>query len=285
MGRDIELSLLVDNQALEGLVVEHGFSAWITVGATNILYDTGAGSALLPNAASLGIDLSRTGLLVLSHGHYDHTGGITDVLASSSSVELYAARGVSVARYSCHPDLPVRSIGMSAVNQHAILSLPTAQVHELHAPMYLADGIGLTGPIPRYCDFEDTGGPFFLDAQKTTADLIEDDQALWFETRGGLVIVLGCCHSGIVNTVDYIRQVSGIAKVRGIVGGLHLLNASSLRMEGTVHALRALKVDFLIPCHCTGEDAVAQLRQGLGADVVRPACAGMTFCLGGMRDS
>lgn len=174
---------------------------------------------------------------------------------------------------------------MSAANQHAILSLPTAQVHMLQAPVYLADGIGLTGPIPRHCDFEDTGGPFFLDAQKTSVDLIEDDQALWFETRGGVVIVLGCCHSGIVNTVDYIRQVSGIAEVRGIVGGLHLLNASSQRIEGTVQALQALKLEFLIPCHCTGEGAIAQLGEGLGVDVVRPACAGMTFCLGGMRAS
>lgn len=102
MSREIELTVLVDNQALDGLKVEHGFSAWISVGTTHILYDTGAGSALRPNAASLGVDISRTGMLVLSHGHYDHTGGVTDVLTPA-------------ARSSCTPPVESQSPGIAAI--------------------------------------------------------------------------------------------------------------------------------------------------------------------------
>ena len=283
MIREIELTLLVDNEALEGLVIEHGFAAWITVGNEHILYDTGAGGALLANAASLGVDLSQASVLVLSHGHYDHTGGVADFLAINPTVELYVAQSASVTRYSCHPDTSPRAIGMNSHNQDALQNLPELRLHELRAPMRLMDGVGLTGPIPRHCLFEDTGGPFFLDAFKQDIDLIEDDQALWFETAGGLVIALGCCHAGIVNTVDYIRNISGIAQVRGIVGGLHLLNASSFRLENTLRALKDWHLEFLVPCHCTGADTMKKLREVLGSEVVRSARAGMTFGLGGLK--
>ena len=283
MTREIELTLLVDNEAFEGLVVEHGFAAWITVGAEHILYDTGAGAALRPNAASLGIDLSQADILVLSHGHYDHTGGIADFLAINPTAKLYAAPSASVSRYSCHPDTSPRMIGVNARNQVALQNLPGSRFHEVHTPLRLMDGIGLTGPIPRCCPFEDTGGPFFLDALKQQTDMIEDDQALWFETTGGLVIALGCCHAGIVNTVDYIRKLSGIRQIRGIIGGLHLLNASSFRLENTLRALQDWPLEFLIPCHCTGANAVSKLREVLGSEVVKSACAGMTFPLGRLK--
>ncbi len=280
MNPEIKLTILIDNRAPENLVVEHGFAAWITMRDTSILFDTGAGSALLPNAEQLGIKLSQAQKIVLSHGHYDHTGALADVLAMNHHAKLYCGQALALPRFSCHPDKPPRSIGISAPNYRALVDLPVDRIHELHAPHSLMPGVGITGSIPRRCDFEDTGGPFFLDSDKKQVDLIGDDQALWFETSQGLVIAVGCCHAGLVNTVEYVRQITGIARVRGVIGGLHLQNASRNRLKKTLIALLNWKLDFLIPCHCTGDVATEYLKQALGGDIVKPARAGMTFALG-----
>jgi len=277
------LRVMVDNLADEGLTVEHGFSAWVEAGDERVLLDTGAGAALAPNAERLGIDPARASAIVLSHGHYDHTGGLPFALSRGSSAGLYFAPDVDRDRFSRHPDREPRAIGMTAEARVAMRALPASRLHETRETRLLAPGIGLTGPIPRSCPFEDTGGPFFFDAVGDRADPINDDQALWLETEGGLVVVVGCCHAGIVNTVERVRAATGLVRVRGIVGGLHLLHASEERLERTIAALRSWNLDFLVPCHCTGERAVAALRSDLGDAVVRPGRAGMTVVMGELR--
>lgn len=105
---------------------------------------------------------------------------------------------------------------MSQHNHDASQNLPASRFHESHAPLRLIDGIGVSGSILRRCSFEDTGGPFFLNALKRQVGMIEDDQALWFETTGGLVIVLGCCHAGIVNSVGLTGRASSSARAAGM---------------------------------------------------------------------
>lgn len=283
MNPEINFTLLVDNQAREGLEIEHGFSAFISVGDQRILFDTGAGTALQPNARHLGIDLACANSLVLSHGHYDHTGGLAQVLTINPQVHLYFGQGMAVPRYSCHPGIPPRDIGLRPDDYRSLCAVPMNQAHELHAPHYLAQGIGLTGPIPRKHPLEDTGGPFFMDDNKQKTDLISDDLALWFETTKGLVILTGCCHSGLLNTIDYTRQASGKTRVCGIVGGLHLLHASAERMNATIASLAGLKLDFLIPTHCTGQIQTSALQEALGGDVLMPGLAGMSINLGRLQ--
>ena len=99
------------------------------------------------------------------------------------------------------------------------------------------------------------------------------DRSMWFETDKGLVILLGCCHSGIVNTVNYIRKVSGVEKVSGIVGGMHLIRANEERMKNTLEAMKSWNLDWLIPCHCTGDKAMQQMKDYLG-DKVTFGCTG-----------
>lgn len=280
MSREVQLTVVVDNQASGSLQIEHGFAAWLAVGGECYLLDTGAGSALAANAGALGIDLSCAKALVLSHGHYDHSGGIIDFLASNSDAKLYCGHGAERTRYSCHADVPVRGIGMCEAAVDSLQHLPLERIRVLGKPCLLADGIGVTGPVPRRCAFEDTGGPFYLDPDKQSTDLISDDQAIWLETTAGLVIITGCCHAGLVNTVEYVQQITGVERVHGIVGGLHLLQASSLRMANTVEALRKWAPDFLIPCHCSGEAALKQLQEAFGANTVLPGYAGLSFGLG-----
>lgn len=276
----VGITVLVDYEAKEGLETEHGFAAWVEVGDKRILFDTGQLGAMQANAVKLGIDLKQAETLVLSHGHFDHTGMLPNVLNENSRLHVYFAHGLHIDRYSCKPGTPVRSIGIPEASRQALSCLPAEQLHDLSAPHYLVPGIGVTGPVPRKSNFEDVGGPFFLDPDSRQDDLIEDDQSMWFETDGGLVILLGCCHAGLVNTIDYIRKISGIEKVRGVIGGMHLVNADQQRLDKTFEAMAGWNAEFLVPCHCTGENAATQMQKLLGENIVRKGFAGMFISAG-----
>ena len=118
----------------------------------------------------------------------------------------------------------------------------------------------LTGPVPRYTAFEDVGGAFCRDPEGAVADPIADDQALYIDTPRGIVVVLGCAHAGVINTVNYVRALTGGKPLHMVVGGMHLANASRERVAATVAALGHARIDRLLPAHCTGPDATAALR-------------------------
>ena len=143
------------------------------------------------------------------------------------------------------------------------------------ARAFLTDAIGLTGPIPRRTPYEDTGGPFFLDPDLRHPDPIEDDLALWIRTYEGLVVCVGCCHAGLINTLDHIRRLSGVSRIRAVIGGFHLVNADTQRLAQTVNVLADREVDRVVPCHCTGDPAIRALENALGDKTLRGA-AGQT---------
>lgn len=273
----LNITLLVDNNAPDELEKEHGFSVWIKAGDRHILFDTGQLGALQTNAKRLGINLAQADTLVLSHGHYDHTGTLPEVLAVNDHAPIYLASNWAVDRWSCKPGTDPRAIGIPQRSREALAALPASRIHELKAPVYLMPGIGITGPVPRLSPVEDTGGPFYLDSTAKKDDLIEDDQSMWFETDKGLVILLGCCHAGLVNTVGYIRQVSGKNTIRGIIGGMHLVNADDNRLRYTFDTLKTWEPEFLVPCHCTGETPTACMIEAIGEKIVRPGQAGMVI--------
>ncbi len=284
MTSHITITLIVDNEAPPALVAEHGFAAWIDNGEECFLFDTGQGAALIPNAAALDIDLARARALILSHGHYDHTGAVLAFLAVNPDAPVIHARDATISRFSCRPDeQPPRQIGMAEEVQQALRGLPPERRIVLNGPRYLRPGIGITGPVPRESTFEDTGGPFYLDPDKAKSDPITDDLSLWFETGDGLVILTGCCHSGLVNTIRHVRQISGITRIHGIIGGLHLLNAGPERVQATLEFLHECTPDFLLPCHCTGTHIVDRLREEFGDTIVKAGGAGQTIEIGSLQ--
>lgn len=266
----MKITVLVENTARHGLLAEHGLSLWIETPDSNVLFDTGQGQALPHNVARLTIPLEQAAAVVLSHGHYDHTGGLGCFLDQNRKASLFLHPDVLNPRFSRHADQQMHSIGMPSGIASVLRTLPD-RIAWTTQPLEIVEGLWATGPIPRETSFEDTGGDFFLDAKATIPDVIPDDQALWMETPQGLVIALGCAHSGAVNTLDHVSKLTGSRTFHAVIGGMHLARASEMRLEETARALEYRRVQHIVPGHCTGENAVRFLRQRLPGRVAECA--------------
>ena len=275
MPDQLTITLLVDNQAGDGLIAEHGLSMWLEYQGLHILFDTGQSCVLEKNARKLGIDLNHADVLVLSHGHYDHTGGIPCVLGRNDRTEVYCHPGITRQRYVIRDGKP-RSIQISAPSLSAISNHPGNKLHWTPEKTMLNDRIGITGSIPRTTAFEDTGGPFYLDTEGKHEDDIGDEIALWIETTRGLVICLGCSHPGMINTLNFICSETGIQDIYAIVGGFHLNSAGKQRIQKTIDALQTFSPENIIPCHCTGEYAMKAMAQHFGQRVLK-SHSGMVY--------
>jgi len=257
MGK-IRITALVENSVEKRrLLAEHGLSFWIELESANILFDTGQGLALRHNARQLGIDLEEADAIALSHGHYDHTGGLEHILQDSNRKKIYVHPAAMEPKFVRDPDGTGREIGVPLPSE--LKARYQAEPVWVEAPTELPGGLRLTGPVPRKSGFEGTGGAFFLDKECTQPDILLDDQSAFLETPAGTVVILGCAHSGLVNTLDYVSSLTGGRPIHTVVGGTHLLNASQERLDKTVEALRCLDVRRLCPCHCSGLMATARL--------------------------
>jgi 7,8-dihydropterin-6-yl-methyl-4-(beta-D-ribofuranosyl)aminobenzene 5'-phosphate synthase len=263
---NVRITILVDNHAGEGLLAEHGLSLFIEAGNRRILFDTGQGGALFANAEKLGIDLNKTDSLVVSHGHYDHAGGISHIQSVAPGIDMYCHPAAVLPRYGTRNG-ESKSLGMPGTARAALDRFPSGKIHWANSALFLSGEIGLTGPIPRETEYEDTGERFFLDPEGCRPDLVADDMALWINTPQGAVVCVGCSHAGLVNTLNYVRRLSGAAGIRAVIGGFHLLLADDLRVGRTIDFLRSLSLELVVPCHCTGDRVVQSMRQVLGERV------------------
>ncbi len=263
---NINITILVDNYAGDGLSAEHGLSLWIEAADRHILFDTGQGGALAPNAEKLGIDLSSTDMLILSHGHYDHAGGVSRLSRTAPALEVFCHPAAIVPRYGMRGG-EAKPLGMPCEALRSLDRLPSQRMHWVQDGTKLSPNMGLTGYIPRQTSYENTGGAFYLDPAMRRPDPLDDDLALWINTPEGLIVCVGCCHAGLINTLNRAIFHSGNSRLRAVIGGFHLLDADESRLEKTTDALRDLSPERIIPCHCTGARAVDFLVQELGAKV------------------
>jgi 7,8-dihydropterin-6-yl-methyl-4-(beta-D-ribofuranosyl)aminobenzene 5'-phosphate synthase len=259
MMANTRITVLVENTAHgPSVLAEHGLSYWIEHGGKRILFDSGQGNVLAGNAYKLKIPLYQLDALILSHGHYDHTGGVAEALKADQPVAVYAHPAAFARKYARNNNGTARSIGMPYPSEKAIREARNQLIHTTQ-PTVVFDGLTATGPVPRMSGFEDTGGPFFLDEACTQPDPLEDDQSVFIDTDKGTVVLLGCAHSGIVNTLQYIRQLTDNRPIHAVIGGMHLVGASPNRIERTIQELRRIGVGQLAPAHCTGMPATVAL--------------------------
>jgi 7,8-dihydropterin-6-yl-methyl-4-(beta-D-ribofuranosyl)aminobenzene 5'-phosphate synthase len=257
---NFKITTLCENNIGHGsqnLIGEHGLSFYVEADDRRILFDTGQNLGLANNAEVLGIDLSRIDTVVLSHGHYDHSRGLKTLLNCNTDFTLCA-----------HPDVfspKVRGTG----DGHKYIGIPIdrnaleqkgIKIQLDKDPVSLAAGITTTGEIPFTNDFEAVGSEFYLkNGDDFTADTLADDRALILDTKKGLVVLLGCSHRGVINTLNHVTQIAGRNTIHAILGGLHLGKASDEKLEKIVDHLHTFGLDKIGVGHCTGPKAFVAL--------------------------
>jgi len=260
----LRITLLVDHSsARPDLETEHGLSFLVEADDQVVLFDAGATKAAFRNAERLGTPWRRISRIILSHGHWDHTGGLVPFLQALPEAEVYLHPRAMAPKYSLHPGKPVRTLSMPQEVQ-ALLQARMGRLHWSTASMRLGKGIGLTGPIPRGHPEETYSGPFYLDPEGRDPDPLEDDQALWITTQQGIVLVLGCAHAGVANTLDHLRVLTGKKSTLAVVGGFHLSAAPEARIQSTLRALQKAHVQRVAPAHCTGPAATTAFQEAYG---------------------
>jgi 7,8-dihydropterin-6-yl-methyl-4-(beta-D-ribofuranosyl)aminobenzene 5'-phosphate synthase len=276
-------------------VGEWGFAAVIEADGHTVLFDTGARpDTVLKNAGELGIDLSKIDTVVLSHNHWDHTGGLVALrrtlkAKNTSAMQhthvgngIFLPRVIDAEAVDSLPPMPKEFIVRATDVRDGYEALGGRfVVHE--KPHELNPGMWITGPIPRVHG-ERNWTPFMRikHNDSLTEDTIPEDQALVLNTSHGLVVVAGCGHAGIVNTMEFARAITNGQSIHAVLGGFHLMSATEDRLKWTGNTMRDFGVEHVIGAHCTGINAVTRLRDagGLSRETAVVGTVGSTFILG-----
>ncbi len=261
--------LVEDSVTMEkpDLVAKHGLSFLIetSFAGTNsrILVDAGPPPDIaLQNADIMGVSLQKVDAIFISHGHYDHAGGLLEILKSiNKPIPVLAHPRIFSPKFAHKPNLKYIGLGYdpsSITNTRGALILA-------RNPVKIMDGVTTSGEVARETIFEKAEGLWTVENECFMQDAVIDDQALIVNVSGkGLVVVTGCAHSGIINTVKHVQKTTGINNVHAILGGLHLANADDKRVQTSIDELVRNKVGSIYPCHCTGSKAIHQLQETLG---------------------
>jgi 7,8-dihydropterin-6-yl-methyl-4-(beta-D-ribofuranosyl)aminobenzene 5'-phosphate synthase len=254
------LTILCENSVgpISGTLGEHGFSALVEpAGGEPVLFDTGQGATLLHNARRMNRDLSAVSKVALSHGHYDHAGGLMPLLQECGSKKVYGHPGVFNSRYRVKDTGECLAIGIpqsrTALEEAGADFDLSTDFREISTRIYL------TGEVPRATAFETGDQGLYCDCTGQNLDSTPDDQSLILDTEKGLVLLMGCCHAGLVNTLEHVAYSMGRRDVYAVIGGTHLGFCGQEQLEMTISTLKDWGIKKMAASHCTGFAASARL--------------------------
>lgn len=247
----MRISVLTENHAGSITMAEHGLSYLIESDGKRILFDTGQSEMFMRNAEIMNISMRNIDIVVLSHGHFDHGNGLE-----------YLEGG----RLICHPGCFVRRfrskdklyIGLKNTKDELSVKL---ELITSSIPYKVSEKIFFMGEIPRLTDFESKTTSFVF--EDGTPDYVSDDSAVAFILPEGLFVVTGCGHSGIVNTLEYSKSVTGVNNIFGIIGGFHL-KETDLQLKETIKYLKTNRIKHIYPSHCTELPALSSFYDNFG---------------------
>jgi 7,8-dihydropterin-6-yl-methyl-4-(beta-D-ribofuranosyl)aminobenzene 5'-phosphate synthase len=265
-------------------VGEWGFAAVVDVDGKRLLFDTGAHpDTVLKNAAAMGVDLSRATDVVLTHHHADHTSGLVTLRKAmmvknpDALSKVHAGTGIFI------PGKGSRDGRLSALDQRPAYLATGGTLVEHDKPFELMPGVWLTGPVPRkYPERNWSGTARMESAAGLVEDTVPEDMSLVFDTDRGLVVLSGCGHAGIVNTVEYATQAVRNAPLHAAIGGFHLFALDDEKLNWTADKLKGFGLQNFLGAHCTGIEATYRVRERTG--LTRKTCSvgsvGAVFELG-----
>jgi 7,8-dihydropterin-6-yl-methyl-4-(beta-D-ribofuranosyl)aminobenzene 5'-phosphate synthase len=269
--RSLRITILSTMLADRG-IGEWGFAALVEVDGRRILFDTGARpDTALQNARELGVDLSTIQEVILSHNHLDHTGGLLTLRREAAKTNPSALSRVHVGRgiFWSRPSRDGEGNNMVAVK--TAYGGGGGVFIEHQEPKELYPGVWLTGPIPRVHPERNWSGSGRLKSPEgLVEDTIPEDMSLVFDTEQGLVVLSGCGHAGVINTLTFARQKIRNAPIYAAIGGFHLFPLTDEKLDWTARKLREFGLKQFLGAHCTGIEAVYRLRRGVGLE--RQAC-------------
>jgi 7,8-dihydropterin-6-yl-methyl-4-(beta-D-ribofuranosyl)aminobenzene 5'-phosphate synthase len=261
----LRITTLSENTAagFPGMIAEWGLSVLVETGDLKILLDTGASISVPHNAPVFGLDLSTIDKIVLSHGHYDHTGGLKGVLKQmGKQVDIIAHPDMWANKYRRGEGFE-RYIGIP-FSMEELVALG-ASFNLSKDPVWISNDIVTTGEIAMTEEFEELDPDMYVKEDGNwRRDELWDDRALIIKTDEGLVVILGCAHRGVINTLRHAREVTGVELIHTVLGGTHLIRASEERILLTAAAFQELGVQQVGVSHCTGLPSSVLLAQQLG---------------------
>jgi 7,8-dihydropterin-6-yl-methyl-4-(beta-D-ribofuranosyl)aminobenzene 5'-phosphate synthase len=255
MNQRVEIKIVVANSVYQkNLLAEHGLSFWIKLGTKEYLFDTGQGLVLRHNLKELEIQLDSLNGILLSHGHYDHANGLKSLLKAKPNLKLYAHSDIFLPKYSKKSSQLIDR-GMNITRTDLQNFRPVNKAKQIDAGLWLTGEISLDNREAimkaKYKVKEN---------EEIKLDPFKDDQAVFIESKAGIVVLLGCSHSGVIYTLKQIRKLTAGKKIAAIIGGMHLIHADQKRIDKIINYLRKLDFDLLVPLHCTGFKAAAQMK-------------------------
>ena len=257
---EVRITTLSENTANYGFLAEWGISILVEVDGLRILMDTGLSFSAVYNAQLMGIGLSTIDSIVLSHGHTDHTGGLRNVLKIKGKVEVIAHPDVWTPKHVQRNQEGIHYNGIPFSREE--LEGRGARFNLVREPVHITENVMTTGEIPMLSGYEEIESNLFVKEEGLLhPDPLADDLALVIDTDFGLVVILGCAHRGIINTLRHAQNLTGKELVYAAIGGTHLFQASNERIDKTIADLREMGIQRLGVSHCTGFRASARLAQ------------------------